>query len=122
MSDRKIQLRTQQTAELSQQTVQLLSLLPLTGDQLEERIRDAVEENPFLTLEESEEEENARYRRLSRRRVDEDSDYDAAAHTESRSRDMDLYSHLALQLRLSRACLCRRFVINTSSFLSIKPE
>ena len=47
MSDRKIQLRTQQTAELSQQTVQLLSLLPLTGDQLEERILDAVEDTPF---------------------------------------------------------------------------
>ena len=103
MERERTQLRTEQNIELSQQTVQLLSLLPLNGDQLEERIRDAVEENPFLSLEESEEEENARFRRLSRHRVYEDEDYDAAARIKSRARDMDLHSHLALQLRLSRA-------------------
>lgn len=103
MDRERAQLRTEQSTELTQQTVQLLSLLPLNGEQLEERIRDAVEENPFLTLEESEEEENARFRRLSRRRTVEDADYDTLARVESRGRDMDLHSHLALQLRLSRA-------------------
>lgn len=103
MDKERTQLRTEQSVELSQQTVQLLSLLPLSGDQLEERIRDAVEETPFLTLEESEEEENARFRRLSRHRVPEDTDYNTAEQSESHSRDMDLHSHLALQLRLSRA-------------------
>lgn len=89
------------SAELSQQTVQLLTLLPLTVQQLEERIQDAVEENPFLALEASEDAEAGRWRQRSLHRR-EDEPADALERARSRHRDVDLHSHLAMQLRLCR--------------------